>query len=132
MRTIRLLVSYFVCLFSVFYADPIDGYWQQKVDYNMEITLVDTSQQLTGYTTIKYINNSPDSLDRIYMHLYPNAFQLESVKYREYIGNAGRASRAKYFKDRLDGFTSKFDIHDFSVALPEEGASWIHKILILD
>jgi hypothetical protein len=132
MRTIRLIVSYSVCLFSTLYADPIDGYWQQKVDYNMEITLVDTSQQLTGFTTIKYTNNSPDSLDRIYMHLYPNAFQLESVKYREYIGNAGRASRAKYFKDRLDGFTSKIDVHDFSVALPKEGASWIHKIQILD
>ena len=132
MRTIRLIVSYSVCLFSTLYADPIDGYWQQKVDYNMEITLVDTSQQLTGFTTIKYTNNSPDSLDRIYMHLYPNAFQLESVKYREYIGNAGRESRAKYFKDRLDGFTSKIDVHDFSVALPKEGASWIHKIQILD
>ena len=132
MRTIRLLVSYSVCLFSTLYADPIDGYWQQKVDYNMEITLVDTLQQLTGFTTIKYTNNSPDSLDRIYMHLYPNAFQLESVKYREYIGTAGRESRAKYFRDRLDGFTSKIDVHDFSVALPEKGASWIHKIQILD
>jgi len=132
MRTFRLLVSYSAILFSILYADPIDGYWQQKVDYNMEITLVDTSQQLTGFTTIKYTNNSPDSLDRIYMHLYPNAFQLESVKYREYIGNAGRASRAKYFKDRLDGFTSKIDVHDFSIALPKEGASWIHKIPILD
>ena len=114
MRIIHLLISYAVCLFLTLYADPIDGYWQQKVDYNMEITLVDTSQQLTGFTTIKYTNNSPDSLDRIYMHLYPNAFQLESVKYREYIGNAGRASRAKYFKDRLNGFTSKIDVHDFS------------------
>jgi len=132
MRIIRLFVSYLVCLLSTLYADPIDGYWQQKVDYDMEITLVDTSQQLTGFTTIKYTNNSPDSLDRIYMHLYPNAFQLESVKYREYIGNAGRGSRAKYFKDRLDGFTSKIDVHDFSVALPKEGASWIHKIQILD
>ena len=132
MRTIRLLISYSLCLFTTLFADPIDGYWQQKVDYNMEITLVDSLQQLTGFTTIKYTNNSPDSLDRIYMHLYPNAFQLESVKYREYIGNAGRASRAKYFKDRLDGFTSKIDVHDFSVALPEEGTSWIHKIQILD
>jgi len=132
MRIIRLFVSYLVCLLSTLYADPIDGYWQQKVDYDMEITLVDTSQQLTGFTTIKYTNNSPDSLDRIYMHLYPNAFQLESVKYREYIGNAGRGSRAKYFKDRLDGFTSKIDVHDFSVAQPEKGASWIHKIQILD
>ena len=132
MRRIGIIISYSVYLFSTIYADPIDGYWQQKVNYNMEITLVDTIQQLTGFTTIKYTNNSPDSLDRIYMHLYPNAFQLESVKYREYIGNSGRESRAKYFKDRLDGFKSKIDVHDFSIALPKEGASWIHKIPILD
>ena len=98
----------------------------------MEITLHDSIRQLTGTTVIKYTNYSPDSLDRIYMHLYPNAFQLGSVKYREYIGYAGRLSRAKYFKDRLKGFTSKIDVHDFSVALPKEGASWIHKIPILD
>ena len=76
-------------------ADPIDGYWQQKVDYDMEITLHDSVRQIAGKTIIKYTNNSPDSLDRIYMHLYPNAFQLESVKYREYVGHSGRVSRAK-------------------------------------
>ena len=122
-----------VCgFYTVLSADPIDGYWQQKVDYEMEITLHDSIRQLTGTSVIKYTNHSPDSLDRVYMHLYPNAFQLGSVKYREYMGHAGRASRAKYFKDRLDGFTSKIDVHDFSVALPKEGASWVHKIPILD
>ena len=53
MRIIRLLISYALCLFSTLYADPIDGYWQQKVDYNMEIALVDSLQQLTGFTIIK-------------------------------------------------------------------------------
>ena len=98
----------------------------------MDITLHDSIQQITGKTIIRYRNNSPDSLDQIYMHLYPNAFQVGSVKYREYVGNSGRASRAKYFKDRLEGFTSKIDIHEFSVALPKDGSSWIHKTPILD
>ena len=120
MRTIFSLTLLFLCNSTHLFADPLDGYWQQKVDYDMEITLVDTAQQLTGISQIRYTNNSPDSLDRIYMHLYPNAFQLESVKYREYIGNAGRASRAKYFKDRLDGFTSKIEVHDFNIAKKKE------------
>ena len=98
----------------------------------MEITLYDSIKQVTGTTILKYTNHSPDSLDRIYMHLYPNAFQIGSVKYREYIGNAGRISRAKYFKEQLDGFTSKIDIHDMSVALPDKGLSWIHKTPILN
>ena len=119
-------------LFDRVVADPLDSYWQQKVDYEMEITLLDSIRQITGKTMIKYTNNSPDSLDRIYMHLYPNAFQKGSVKYREYIGHAGRISRAKYFKEGLEAHLSKIDIHEFSVALPKEGSSWIHKDPILD
>ena len=116
---------------SILFSDPIDSYWQQKVDYDMDITLHDSIRQITGTTVIKYTNNSPDSLNKLYLHLYPNAFQTGSVKSREYISFSGRASRAKYFKNKLDGFTSKIEIHDFDVALPEKGASWIHKIPIL-
>ena len=114
------------------FADPIDSYWQQKVDYEMDIVLHDSIRQITGKTTIKYTNNSQDSLEKIYMHLYPNAFQVGSVKYREYIGNSGRESRAKYFRDRLEGFTSKIDVHEFSVVAPKDGSSWIHKTPILE
>jgi len=135
--TIQKLIPYrkiilFGLVTAKLFSDPIDSYWQQKVDYDMDIVLHDSIRQITGKSTIKYTNNSPDSLDRIYMHLYPNAFQVGSVKYREYIGNSGRASRAKYFKNRLDGFTSKIDIHEFSVAMPKNGFSWIHKIPILE
>ena len=132
---LRSLFCFLCPLFVLFdhvVADPLDSYWQQKVDYEMEITLLDSVRQITGKTMIKYTNNSPDSLDRIYMHLYPNAFQKGSVKYREYIGHAGRISRAKYFKDGLEAHLSKIDIHEFSVALPKEGSSWIHKDPILD
>ena len=137
MLTIQKLISYRkIILFGLvpakLFSDPIDSYWQQKVDYDMDIVLYDSIRQITGKSTIKYTNNSPDSLDMIYMHLYPNAFQVGSVKYREYIGNSGRESRAKYFKNRLDGFTSKIDIHEFSVAMPKNGSSWIHKIPILE
>ena len=116
---------------TILVADPIDNYWQQKVDYEMNITLYDSIRQITGNSVIKYTNQSPDSLDRIYMHLYPNAFQIGSVKYREYLGNAGRGYRAKYFKEKLDGFTSKVEVHNMSIVLPDKEASWIHKIPIL-
>ena len=71
-----LILVYPIILFTRLIADPLDGYWQQKVDYEMDITLIDSAQQLTGFSKIRYTNNSPDTLDRIYMHLYPNAFQL--------------------------------------------------------
>ena len=125
------LYLFYLLTNSIFLDDPLDHYWQQKVDYEMSITLLDSVRQLTGNSIIKYTNQSPDSLDRIYMHLYPNAFQTGSVKYREYLGNAGRGYRAKYFKDELEGFTSKIEVHNLSVALPVKGASWIHKVPIL-
>ena len=116
MRFIKILTGIYISLIFFLNADPLDTYWQQQVDYDMDIKLVDSLQQITGFTTIRYTNNSPDSLDKIYMHLYPNAFQVESVKYREYVENAGRASRAKYFKDKLEEFTSKIEIHNFNIA----------------
>ena len=54
----------FIMLAKIF-ADPIDSYWQQKVDYDMDIVLHDSIRQITGKTTIKYTNNSPDSLDKL-------------------------------------------------------------------
>ena len=124
-------VVLFLALMNTIFSDPLDYYWQQKVDYEMEITLHDSIRQLSGKTIIKYTNNSPDSLERLYMHLYPNAFQVGSVKYREYISFSGRTTRAKYFKDQLDGFTSKIEIHDFDVAMPDQNTSWIHKTPVL-
>tara|TARA_B110000046_G_scaffold88895_1_gene97024 strand:- start:155 stop:3067 length:2913 start_codon:yes stop_codon:yes gene_type:complete len=97
----------------------------------MEITLHDSIRQLAGTSIIKYTNNSPDSLDRIFLHLYPNAFQIGSVKHREYTGNYGRGSRAKYFKEKLDQIKSKIEVRNFSIAVPNEGLSWIHKKSIL-
>ena len=121
----------FLAVMNTIFSDPLDYYWQQKVDYEMDITLHDSIRQLSGKTIIKYTNNSPDSLERLYMHLYPNAFQVGSVKYREYISFSGRTTRAKYFKDQLDGFTSKIEIHDFDVAMPDQNTSWIHKTPVL-
>ena len=52
-----------------------DGFWQQQADYTMDIDMDVTSYQFTGKQNIKYTNNSPDVLDRVYYHLYFNAFQ---------------------------------------------------------
>ncbi|MBX2826684.1 MAG: M1 family metallopeptidase [Flavobacteriaceae bacterium] len=51
------------------------GYWQQKVDYQMEIDVDVEKWQYEGKQEITYTNNSPDVLDRVFYHLYFNAFQ---------------------------------------------------------
>ncbi|WP_223032367.1 M1 family metallopeptidase [Hanstruepera marina] len=50
-------------------------YWQQHVDYKMEIDMDVESYQYKGKQTLVYTNNSPDVLNRVYYHLYFNAFQ---------------------------------------------------------
>lgn len=53
--------------------------WQQKVDYKMQIKLTPETHQYTGKMNLTYINNSPDELNKIYLHLYYNAFQPHSL-----------------------------------------------------
>lgn len=52
-----------------------NGYWQQHVDYTMEIDMDVSTFQYTGIQRLKYTNNSPDTLKRVYYHMYFNAFQ---------------------------------------------------------
>ncbi|MEX0846033.1 MAG: M1 family metallopeptidase, partial [Balneolaceae bacterium] len=54
-------------------------YWQQHVDYKMEIDVDTDNQQYFGKQTLEYTNNSPDVLHRVYYHLYFNAFQPGSM-----------------------------------------------------
>lgn len=54
-------------------------YWQQEVDYTMEIDVDARNHQFSGTQTLVYTNNSPDVLDRVYYHLYFNAFQPGSM-----------------------------------------------------
>ncbi|WP_339655825.1 M1 family metallopeptidase [uncultured Salegentibacter sp.] len=51
------------------------SYWQQHVDYKMEVNMNVENFQYTGTQELEYTNNSPDTLDRVFYHLYFNAFQ---------------------------------------------------------
>ena len=61
------------------FAQPQPGYWQQRVEYQMDITLDVTTHQFEGQQTITYYNNSPDTLDRVFYYLFFNAFQPYSM-----------------------------------------------------
>ncbi len=50
-------------------------YWQQHVDYAMEVDMNVENYQYQGKQKLVYTNNSPDELTRVYYHLYFNAFQ---------------------------------------------------------
>ena len=50
-------------------------YWQQHVDYKMEIDMDVNNYQYQGKQTLVYTNNSPDVLNKVFYHLFFNAFQ---------------------------------------------------------
>lgn len=54
-------------------------YWQQHVNYKMDIDMDVTKNQFTGKQELIYTNNSPDTLRKVYYHLYYNAFQPNSM-----------------------------------------------------
>ncbi|MEO0776559.1 MAG: M1 family metallopeptidase [Bacteroidota bacterium] len=53
--------------------------WMQKVDYQMEIDFDVATHRFSGQQRLAYSNNSPDALERVFYHLYFNAFQPGSM-----------------------------------------------------
>ncbi len=60
--------------FSAF-AQNNNSYWQQEVDYKMNVQMDVKTFQYKGTQELKYTNNSPDTLNKVFYHLYFNAFQ---------------------------------------------------------
>src|SRR5690606_23124689 len=52
-----------------------NSYWQQEVDYKMNVQMEVKTFQYKGTQELKYTNNSPDTLKKVFYHLYFNAFQ---------------------------------------------------------
>lgn len=73
-----------VLLFSILYAFNLIAqkpYFQQKLDYQIQVKLNDKDHSLQGEIQIIYKNNSPDVLDKIGFHLWPNAYKTKSTAF---------------------------------------------------
>ena len=57
---------------------PGHGYYQQKADYKMSLTLDDTKQIIRGEEVITYTNNSPDVLEYLWLQLDQNIYKPDS------------------------------------------------------
>ncbi|MEO5976569.1 MAG: M1 family metallopeptidase [Chryseolinea sp.] len=69
-----------LCLVAVCIAAVAQDYrWQQRVEYIMNVKLDVKSHLVTGTQKLVYHNNSPDTLTKVYYHLYFNAFQPGSM-----------------------------------------------------
>ena len=77
-------------------------YWQQAVDYTMEVTLDTETALYNGTQKLVYTNNSPETLNKVFYHLYFNAFKPGS-EMAVRLKNA--ADKNRRFKISVDSLT---------------------------
>lgn len=58
---------------------PGYGYWQQRADYDISVTLDDEKQSISGSEKIVYYNNSPDALTYVWLQLDQNIYKKSSM-----------------------------------------------------
>jgi len=78
-------------------------YWQQEVDYTMSVRLDTKTAIYTGTQKLIYTNNSPETLKKVFYHLYFNAFQPGSDMAIR-LKNGGDKNRR--FKINLDSLSA--------------------------
>ncbi len=77
-KNIKIVI--FTLVFVQFSIQSIaQNYWQQQIDYKIDVQMDTRKHQYSGEQKLVYYNNSPDTLFKVYFHLYPNAFQPGSM-----------------------------------------------------
>ncbi len=121
MKNISILL--FVVSHSISFAQT--SRWQQHVDYTMKVNLDVNTHLFDGTQKLVYTNNSPDTLKKVYYHLYFNAFQPGSMmdersqsiedpdsRVRDNISKLNDKEQGKIYPTSLtqDGEEATFDI----------------------
>lgn len=92
--------------------------WQQHVGYTIQVTLDDENHVLNGNIEIAYTNNSPNTLNEVWIHLWPNAYKNNQTAFakQQLLSN----STSFYFaKDSKRGYIDslQFTVSDEKLAL---------------
>lgn len=83
-------------------------YWQQQVNYRIDVSLNDKDHTLDAFEKIEYINNSPDTLKFIWFHLWPNAYKNDKTAYTDQTLENG--DTRFYFSDKEQrGYINRLD-----------------------
>jgi hypothetical protein len=78
-KFIRRIIFLFVFHLPIHAIFSQSGYWQQRVKYAMDIEMNTGTNRFTGKQQLDYTNHSPDTLKKVFYHLYWNAFQPNSM-----------------------------------------------------
>ncbi|TVR40628.1 MAG: M1 family peptidase [Cryomorphaceae bacterium] len=85
---------------------PGHRYWQQRADYQIDVTLDDDNQRIYGEETITYFNNSPDQLRYLWVQLDQNVRARDSDTYKtrtSSMGDSLRFADIDYWEPDFDG-----------------------------
>ncbi len=105
-RTLSIFIFFF-CQLPTSYCQ-LNNYWQQQVNYKIDITLNDVEHTLDGFVRMEYFNNSPDTLYFIWIHLWPNAYKNDKTAFTDQVLENG--STAFYFSnDDKRGYINRLD-----------------------
>jgi hypothetical protein len=75
-------------------------YWQQEVNYTIQASLNDAVHAVKGNITMEYINHSPDALNFIWIHLWPNAYKNKTTAlYKQIAADKDGKARLKTFTE---------------------------------
>ncbi|WP_114394523.1 M1 family metallopeptidase [Oleisolibacter albus] len=80
---------------------PGHQYWQQRADYRIAVTLDAAAKRLSASETIRYSNNSPDTLRYLWLQLDQNIFKDGSMARLTETAGRGRARSGDEPADRL-------------------------------
>ena len=83
-------------------------YWQQQVNYIIDVRLNDQQNELDGFEKITYTNNSPDTLKFIWFHLWPNAYKNDETAFSDQLLKNGKTEF--YFSSKGErGYINRLD-----------------------
>lgn len=99
---------YILILVLFFLKGNSQSYWQQEVNYNIDVALNDSTHTLDGFISIQYKNNSPETLNEIWMHLWPNAYKETSTAFAKQLLENGRTD-FRFSKASQKGYINKLD-----------------------
>src|SRR6185295_16133675 len=83
-------------------------YWQQEVNYTIDVSLNDVDHSLRGFEKIEYTNHSPDTLKFIWFHIWPNAYKNDQTAFSDHLLENGNTKF--YFSDKdQKGYINRLD-----------------------
>ena len=126
-KKLLLLLGACCCLEAAF----SQSYWQQQVDYRIDVSLSDAGHTLDGFEKINYTNHSPDTLHFIWFHCWPNAYRNDKTAFSEQLLLNGRTDF--YFSNRDQrGYINRLDFKvNGTTAAMEDHPQYIDIVRVL-